>query len=116
MKKPVTFIALFLLVGCVNMQDLRKNEPAVTYTSNKSVANIANCILYGWQQKSIRYGNVFIQDNINLDSGKTVYSETQSEMADVFTKNGITQINFYHQRALFFYRVDDRMDSIKKCL
>jgi hypothetical protein len=78
------------------------------------VNEVSNCILVDWQVKIFCYGNVFIQDNLN--NGKAVYSETQSEMADAFTDNGITRINLYHQSALFFYRVNDRIDSIKKCL
>lgn len=116
MKILIGLIAIFTLSGCVNMQDLRNKKPDITYATNKSVNEVSSCILADWQVKVFRYGNVFVQDNINLNNGKTVYSETQSEMADVFTDNDMTRINFYHQSALFFYRVNDRIDSIKRCL
>lgn len=116
MKMLIGFILVLSLTACVSLQDLRNGKPDLTVSSDKPVNIVSNCILNNWQESTFRYGNVFIQDNINFADGKTIYSESQSEMSDVYTVNGQTKVDFYHQKALFFYRVNERITSIKKCL
>jgi basic membrane lipoprotein Med (substrate-binding protein (PBP1-ABC) superfamily) len=116
MKKLLVSMAVITLFGCVNMQELRDKKPDFTISSTKPTDVVSNCILNEWQKNVFSYGNVFIQDYISLKDGKTIYSESQSEIADVYSDNGVTHINFYHQKALFSYRVDGRINGIKRCL
>lgn len=116
MKKLLVSIAIITLSGCVNMQELREKKPDYTTSSTKSTDVVSNCILNEWQKNVFRYGNIFIQDYVSLKNGKSIYSESQSEIVDVYTDNNVTHINFYHQSALFGYRVDERLNGIKRCL
>ncbi|EIJ9085344.1 hypothetical protein I9Y19_005480 [Citrobacter freundii] len=112
MKKAVIW-TLLLLSGCSSMQDLRSEAPSNSYKSSKQVDIIANCILTGWQQQSQKYGSVFIQP---YENGKTVYTQSQLEMADINRDGELTTIEFRHQGGLFSYRLNSRTGVIEQCL
>lgn len=113
MKKLLIASCLVALTGCSSMAELRSKPPAQEFKSNKSAVNVAQCILMGWQNKSQTYGSVFIQD---MDKGKTVYTASQLEVADVTEVNGDTTVKFYHQGGLFSYRLNGRIEVINNCL
>ncbi|AXG42256.1 hypothetical protein GPY51_06055 [Photorhabdus laumondii subsp. laumondii] len=112
MKKTI-LIPLLILVGCSSIQDMRNREPNQVSVSTKQAKNVAECILFGWQENSPRYGGVFIQPYGN---GYTVYSNSQLEVADVINDNNIVKVNFYHQSGLFSYRINTRIEKIENCI
>lgn len=116
MKYSLIFLSAFFLSGCANMEELRSKNPDLHFSSHKSVQAVSACILSNWQSSVFRYGNVFIQDGVHNEGGKTIYSESQSEMVDVLNSGEMTRVNFYHQSGLFTYRVNERVDGINKCL
>lgn len=101
------------LSGCTTMSDLRNSPPANQYSSTKDVGSLSECILYGWQENSNRYGDVFLQP---FNGGKTVFSQGSQEVADVTNSKNGSMVLFYHQSGLFKYRLDAREKSIKQCL
>ncbi|MBD2800742.1 membrane lipoprotein lipid attachment site-containing protein [Xenorhabdus sp. M] len=113
MKKIIFTLCLLAMTGCSSIQDMRNRNPNQTFVSNKSVKNIAECILFEWQENTPRYGSVFIQP---YSDGYTVYSESQLEVADIINENNRAKINFYHQGGLFDYRIDNRVKKIKLCI
>lgn len=116
MKYRLIFLSVLFVSGCANMEELRNKNPDLHFSSQKSVQDVSACILSNWQSSVFRYGNVFIQDGVHHEGGKTIYSESQSEMVDVLNEGEMRRINFYHQSGLFAYRVNERVDGIKKCL
>ncbi|MEL5591557.1 MULTISPECIES: hypothetical protein [Serratia] len=112
MKKALLITALFIS-GCSSMSEMRNSPPAESFVSNKDAKSVSECILFGWQENSSRYGDVFIQPYRN---GFTVYSPSNIELVDVFDFNGNTDIEYRHQSGIFSYRIDDRVSKIKNCI
>lgn len=101
------------LSGCSTMSDLRNSPPSEQYSSSKDVSSLSECILFGWQENSNRYGDVFLQP---FSGGKTVLSQGSQEFADVTSSGKGSSVLFYHQSGLFKYRIDAREEAIKKCI
>ncbi|WP_261111004.1 hypothetical protein [Serratia entomophila] len=112
MKKAL-LIAALLISGCSSMSDMRNSPPASSFTSSKDAKSVSECILFGWQEKSSRYGDVFIQPYSN---GYTVFSPSNIEIADILNLSGKTKIEYRHQSGVFSYRRDDRVNKIKGCI
>ncbi|OCA55132.1 hypothetical protein [Photorhabdus namnaonensis] len=113
-KKNILILCTFILAGCSSIQDMRSRSPDQVYASTKQqTKDVAECILFGWQENSPRYGGVFIQPYGN---GYTVYSNSQIEVVDVVDENDGVKVNFYHQGGLFSYRINDRIQKIKSCI
>lgn len=113
MKKIIVILAVVGMVGCSSMAELRSGKPEATFYSNKNIDEVSECILSGWQENSVRYGDVFIQP---YKGGKTVYTPNSTEVSDVVNVDGKTQISFYHQSGIFSYRINSRLDAIKRCI
>ncbi|MDF7760799.1 hypothetical protein PU683_14860 [Kosakonia cowanii] len=113
MKKLLFALAIFGIAGCSSMQDLRKEPPSNTYQSKKQIDAVAECILTGWQEQSQKYGSVYIQPH---DGGKTIFTQSQLEMADLKPEGEVTNIEFRHQGGLFNYRIDSRIKAIERCI
>ncbi|MDE1493158.1 hypothetical protein [Xenorhabdus bovienii] len=113
MKRIIFVLCLLILTGCSSIQDMRKRDVDQEFSSNKTTKNIAECILFGWQEKSPMWGSVYIQP---YDSGYTIYSEGQLEVADIINKDNRTKINFYYQGGLFGSRAAHGVEKIKNCI
>ncbi|HHK9512101.1 TPA: hypothetical protein ACWLW2_003885 [Morganella morganii] len=113
MKKIITLLFIFIGTGCAGMAELRQRPADNKFQSDKSTQEVANCILYGWQEKSQTYGSVFIQP---AKDGWSVYSAGQLELVDVTSTGDKTNISFYHQGGMFKYRIDNRINSITSCI
>ncbi|XBS71162.1 hypothetical protein ABK905_09445 [Acerihabitans sp. KWT182] len=113
MKKITLAVVVLSLVGCSSMSELRSQPPVKSFTSNHPINALSECILFGWQENSVRYGDVYIQPSKN---GKTVYSQANIEMADIISNGNGSTVNFYHQSGLFKYRIDSRILAIEKCV
>lgn len=112
MKKVAVF-GLLILSGCSSMQDLRKEPASNSYQSKKQIDVVAECILNGWQEQSQQYGGVFIQP---YDGGKTVFTQSQLEIADLKPIGEVIKIEFRHQGGLFSYRINSRTKVIERCI
>ena len=111
MKKMLLALTMFGLVGCHTMADLRAQKPEASFTSNKTVDEISQCVLFGWQEMTTRYGDVTIQP---YHSGKTVMVGI-IEFADITNNGKISEVKYYYQTDLFQSRIDSRLDVIKRC-
>jgi len=111
--KKIALCGLLILSGCSSMQDLRKEQASNSYQSNKQIDAVAECILSGWQEQSQKYGSVFIQP---YEGGKTVFTQSQLEIADLKAAGGATKVEFRHQGGLFAYRVNSRTKVIERCI
>lgn len=113
MRKLMISLVALGLVGCSSMADLRAGKPDAEFTSKKRSESVAECILFGWQKNSVRYGDVYMQP---FENGKTVFTQISVEVADIVESNSITNVKFYYQGGLFAYRVNSRIDVIKQCI
>ncbi|KMJ43675.1 hypothetical protein ABLB69_14810 [Xenorhabdus khoisanae] len=111
--KKILLSMLLVLTGCSSIQDMRKRDADLEFSSNKTAKNIAECILFGWQEKSPMWGGVYIQP---YGSGYTIYSDGQLEVTDIINKDNGTKINFYYQGGLFGSRAAHRVEKIKNCI
>ncbi|MFW9088247.1 hypothetical protein ACOI7N_27400 [Pseudomonas sp. P2758] len=86
-----------------------------TYISAKPEQQVAECILYAWQNESL----AGVHYNVNLQpkpgGGKTVVSANYREMVDVTHSNGRTKIEFYSDSSMSWIS-DRRAASAKTCL
>lgn len=112
MKNKCLLLAVVVLSGCASINEMRAEPPYYTAVSEKNAKDTAECILFGWQNNSFRYGDVYIQP---YNNGYTVYSSSSLEVADVVPKNNMTEIKFYHQGGLFKPRINDRINYINSC-
>ena len=118
MKKIILII--FILLGataCTNTAEYRKNlDVSNTYTSNKSVEEVSECILVEWQKERLGWAR-----HANLQKTgiyHIVYSEQFIDVCDTFEDNGITRVNFYSYRGDydFWQGKQKRTKAIERCL
>lgn len=114
MKRVFLIIVAMILIGCSSMSELRQEKPEATFSSTKDIDKISECILFGWQEKSSRFGDVFMQP---YKQGKTVYTIGSIEIVDIIkSDNEQIKLSFYHQGGLFRSRINARIDVIKTCI
>lgn len=112
MNKLLIAVLALGLAGCASVSEMRKGEPAFSASTSKSPQQVSKCILSGWQEKSARYGDVYLQP---LGEGFSVLSAGNVEVADITPIASGTDIKFYHKSGIFSYRTDARVDVIKHC-
>jgi len=112
--KRLLILALALgLAGCASVSEMRQDKPAFSVSTNKSPQQVSQCVLSGWQEKSARYGDVYLQP---FGEGFSVLSAGNVEVADITPLAPGTDIKFYHKSGIFSYRTDARVDVIKQCI
>ncbi|WP_140921008.1 hypothetical protein [Limnobaculum xujianqingii] len=114
MKKILLAVVVIVLAGCASsIREVRDGEPFKTYSSSKPSKTVAECVLTGWQENTMRYGNIAIQP---YGDGYAVLSGNALELADIISKDSMTKVNFYYQTSLFDSRIKARTDVIEGCL
>lgn len=117
MKKIILII--FILLGataCTNTAEYRKNlDVSNTYTSNKSVEEVSECILVEWQKERLGWP---LANQQKTGIYHTVYTGEFIDVCDTFEDNGITRVNFYSYRTdIDFYKTKQkRTKAIERCL
>ncbi|MDH2898051.1 hypothetical protein [Rahnella variigena] len=112
-ERVATLLLALGLAGCASISEMRRGEPAFSASTSKSSQQVSRCILSGWQEKSARYGDVYLQP---LGEGFSVLSAGNVEVADITPIASGTDIKFYHKSGIFSYRTDARVDVIKHCI
>lgn len=104
------------LGGCTaSPQEMRADGPTETSTSAKSEQQVAECILYAWQNESLAgvHYNVSLQPKPG--GGRTVVSANYREMVDVTGGNSRTNVEFFSDSSMSWIS-DRRAASAKSCL
>jgi hypothetical protein len=86
-----------------------------TFTSAKSEQQVAECILYAWQNESLAGVHYSVSLQPKPGGGKTVVSANYREMADVTGSNGRTKVDFYSDSSMGWIS-DRRAASTKTCI
>lgn len=117
MKKIILTIFILLgLTACTTTSEYRKNlDVWKTYTSNKSVENVSECILVEWQKERLGWAYATFQ---KTGIYHTVYTGEFIDVSDTFKDNGITRVNFYSYRGDMdlWKGKQKRTEAIERCL
>lgn len=104
------------LGGCTaSPQEMRADGPMDTFTSAKPEQQVAECILYAWQDESLAGVHYPVSLQPKPGGGKTVVSANYREMADVTGSNSRTKVDFYSDSSMGWIS-DRRAASVKTCL
>lgn len=104
------------LGGCTTSpQEMRADGPMKTFTSAKPEQQVAECILYAWQNESLAGVHYPVSLQPKPGGGKTVVSANYREMADVTGGNSRTKVEFFSDSSMSWIS-DRRAASVKSCL
>ena len=104
------------LVGCTaSPMEMRADGPTKIFTSTKPEQQVAECILYAWQNESLAGVHYSVSLQPKPGGGKTVVSANYREMADVTGNNGRTKVEFFSDSSMSWIS-DRRAASAKSCL
>lgn len=104
------------LGGCTaSPQEMREDGPMKTFTSSKPEQQVAECVLYAWQNESLAGVHYSVSLQPKPGGGKTVVSANYREMVDVTGSNGRTKVEFFSDSSMSWIS-DRRAASVKSCL
>ena len=117
MQRIFTVGAIMLaLGGCTTSpQEMRTEGPLKTFTSSKTEKQVAECILYAWQNESLAGVHYDVNLQPKPGGGESVVSANYREMVDVTGSNGRTKIEFFSSSSMNWIS-DRRAASAKTCL
>jgi hypothetical protein len=104
------------LSGCTTSpQEMRTEGPLNSFTTSKTEHQVAECILYAWQNESLAGAHYNVSLQPRPGGGKTVVSANNREMADVIGSKKTTKVQFYSSSSMSWIS-DRRVASLKTCL
>lgn len=118
MKRIIILVAAVVsLMGCaVSITEMRQAGPLATFTSAKPEAELAKCTLFAWQNDSLAGVHYPVSLQPRPNGGETVVNDGYREIADVYTADGSTKIDFFTQHGRSSWISDRRIKSIRDCL
>ena len=117
MQRIITAVCCVVaLGGCTTSpQDMRTEGPLNSFTTSKTEQQVAECILYAWQNESLAGAHYNVTLQPRLGGGKTVVSANNREMADVIGSKKTTKVQFFSSSSMSWIS-DRRVASLKTCL
>lgn len=117
MQRIITAVCCVVaLGGCTTSpQDMRADGPLNSFTTSKTEQQVAECILYAWQNESLAGAHYNVTLQPRPGGGKTVVSANNREMADVIGSKKTTKIQFFSSSSMSWIS-DRRVASLKTCL
>lgn len=117
MKRTIAAVCCVVaLGGCTtSLQDMRAEGPEQSFTTRKPEQQVAECILYAWQNESLAGVHYAVSLQPRPGGGKSVVNAGNREMADVVGGNGSTKVQFYSSGSMGWIS-DRRVASIRTCL
>ena len=94
---------------------MRAEGPLKSFTTHKPEQQVAECILYAWQNESLAGAHYDVSLQPRQGGGKSVVSASNREMADVIGGKGPTEVAFYSSSSMSWIS-DRRVASLKPCL
>lgn len=116
MRAMVMILSLALLSGCASMKEKRAVGPAFAAKSSKPVDQVAECVLFAWQNQSLmgaHYGSAL---QPLAGGGKTVIGAGEVEFADFKDADDGIQVRLYFQTGLMDWRKNRRTEAVERCL
>lgn len=117
MQRIITAVCCVVaLGGCTTSpQDMRTEGPLNSFTTSKTEQQVAECILYAWQNESLAGAHYNVTLQPRPGGGKTVVSANNREMADVIGSKKTTKVQFFSSSSMSWIS-DRRVASLKTCL
>lgn len=116
MRILLAVIGMGLLAGCASMNEKRQAGAANTYASAKPFEEVAECVLFAWQNQSLAGAHPGASIQPLAGGGKTVLSAGEVEFADFSQTAGGTRVDLYFQTGLMDWRKNRRIGAVKSCL
>ncbi len=107
---------LLLVASCASMNEKRAAGPERTFTSTKPVNEVAECVLFAWQNQSLMGAHYGATIQPLQGGGRTVISAGEVEFADFASVTAGTTVKTYFQSGLMDWRKNRRNEAVKSCL
>jgi len=117
MQRIIAVGAIVLaLGGCTTSpQEMRAEGPLKSFSTHKPEQQVAECILYAWQNESLAGAHYNVSLQPRPSGGKSVVSANNREMADVIGSKESTKVQFFSSSSMSWIS-DRRVASLKPCL
>lgn len=116
MKQIIISLVVLVLAGCSSISEMRERGPHSEFKSKKEAQVFATCITMEWQKFKVVGGGATDVSMSLLPNGFSVFTPNQTEVADVHNIDNGSTVNFFVQTGLFDWRINQRVDGIKKCI
>lgn len=104
------------LGGCTTSpQEMRAEGPLKSFTTSKPEQQVAECILYAWQNESLAGAHYNVTLQPRPSGGRSVVSANNREMVDVVGSKKSTNVQFFSSSSMSWI-ADRRVASLKPCL
>ncbi|PWE45463.1 hypothetical protein [Pseudomonas prosekii] len=113
----LAMVCVVALSGCAtSIQEMRDRGPQKSFTSTKPEQEVAECILYAWQNESLAGVHYDVSLQPRPGGGKSVVNAGNREMTDVIGSKAKTKVEFFTNGGGMSWISDRRAASIKPCL
>ncbi|MEO6677786.1 MAG: hypothetical protein ABIO21_10450 [Pseudomonas sp.] len=110
-------VCVVAISGCAtSIPEMRDRGPQKSFTSQKSEQEVAECILFAWQDEAFAGVRSEVTLQPRPGGGKSVVNEGQREMADVIGGKNKTKVEFFTNGGGMSWISVRRAASIKPCL
>lgn len=109
-------LGLAVLAGCTSMNEKRADGPASLFSSTKSTEDVAECVLFAWQNQSLMGAHYSASIQPLPGGGRTVISAGEVEFADFKSSGPGTEVSLYFQSGLMDWRKKRRIEAVNGCL
>lgn len=116
MRILIAALGLAMLAGCASMNERRAEGPARSFTSQRDVTTVAECVLFAWQNQSLAGVHYDVTIQPLPSGGKTVVSAGQIEFADFTKTDRGSSVDLYFQSGLMDWRKNRRIEAVNSCL
>lgn len=116
MRLLIVGMALALLAGCASMNEKRAEGPARSFSSPKAANDVAECVLFAWQNQALMGAHYGATIQPLAGGGKTVISAGEVEFADFKGSPNGAKVDLYFQAGLMDWRKNRRVEAVNSCL
>lgn len=116
MRVLIGAVGLALLAGCASMNEIRVDGPARSFSSAKATNDVAECVLFAWQNQSLMGAHYGASIQPLAGGGRTVISVGEFEFVDFKSVSSVTKVDVYFQAGLMDWRKNRRIEAVESCL
>jgi len=117
MRMTFAVLATLCLAGCsYSMQELKARGPIESLSSSKQTQDVAQCILFAWQNQSIAGVHDAAVIQPRQGGGQTVASDSLREVADVYPLGQKTRVDFFTNGGGTNWVSDRRLAALTTCI
>lgn len=111
------FIGALLITGCAgSIQEMREIGPQRVFASAKPEQQVAECILFAWQNQSLAGVHYDVSLLPKAGGGRTVANTGYREIADVQSSDTGSKVEFFSNGGRMTWISDKRVAALQSCL